>query len=66
MSRMQLKPVAERTNWPIIAGFVVWLIAIAAMGLSQTAYFVLSAAAIALFSCQLLLNLKPHRAKHGP
>jgi hypothetical protein len=55
---MQLKPIAERTNLPIIAAFIVWLVAIAAMGLSQTAYFALTGVAIALLLCQIGFNVR--------
>ncbi|MDQ3023299.1 MAG: hypothetical protein M3R04_02760 [bacterium] len=60
---MEGKPIAERTNWPIIAGFIVWVLAIFAMGFSNSAYFALSAAAFALFLCQLALNVRLQRAK---
>ena len=60
---MEIKPVAERTNWPLIAAFIVWLIGIAAMGFSSTLYFTLTFAAIALFLCQIALNVRVRRAK---
>jgi hypothetical protein len=59
---MQFKPIAERTNWPIISGFIAWGLAIFALGFSNTAYFALSGAAIALFICQVALNVRVRRA----
>jgi len=61
-SPMQLKPVAERTNLPIIAGFIVWVLAILTLGFSSAAYFTLTAAAIGLMLCQVGLNVRLRRS----
>jgi len=61
---MQLKPIAERTNLPLIAAFVVWVVAIFVMGFSSTAYFVLTTVAIALFACRLAFNVQVRRQDH--
>jgi hypothetical protein len=60
---MELKPIAERTNLPLIAAFIVWVLAILMLAYSSTAYFMLTAAAIALFLCQLAFNVRLRRAK---
>ena len=59
---MEIKPIADRTNAPLIAAFVVWVLAILMMSFSRPAYFMLTAAAIALFACQVLMNVRVRRA----
>ena len=58
---MKLKPVSERVMWPFLVGLGVWILAIFAIGFSQTAYFTLTIAAIGLFLCQVLLNVRLRR-----
>lgn len=55
---MQIKPIAERTNLPLIAAFIVWVLAIFAMAFSHAAYMMLTGVAIALFLCQLAFNVR--------
>jgi hypothetical protein len=58
---MQFKPHSERTNLPLVAGFIVWALAVLRMPYSHQAYMVLTGVAIGLLLSQVLFNVSLRR-----
>jgi hypothetical protein len=55
---MQIKPRAERTNWPLVAGLIMNFAGALAIPYSTTFSICLFGATIALYLCQIAFNVR--------